>query len=99
MPKFEFTKKAVEDLTQIWEYTIEEWSEEQADRYYKILISDCEFIAKHPDIGKKYDSILVGLRGFKSIKHIIFYRPISKNLIEISRILHERMDIDKRIEE
>jgi toxin ParE1/3/4 len=32
MAKYELTNKAVEDLTKIWEYTIDKWSEQQADR-------------------------------------------------------------------
>lgn len=33
MAKYELTNKAVEDLTEIWEYKIEKCSEQQADRY------------------------------------------------------------------
>ena len=33
---FELTKKAVEDLTEIWNYTSENWSEHQADKYYQL---------------------------------------------------------------
>jgi plasmid stabilization system protein ParE len=29
MAKYELTNKAVEDLTEIWKYTCEEWSEQQ----------------------------------------------------------------------
>ena len=39
MPKFHLTNKAVEDLSDIWEYTYAEWSEEQADFYYEFLLS------------------------------------------------------------
>ncbi|MEI6021854.1 MAG: type II toxin-antitoxin system RelE/ParE family toxin, partial [Bacteroidota bacterium] len=34
MVKYHFTNKAIEDLTEIWQYTVEEWSEKQADKYY-----------------------------------------------------------------
>ena len=39
MPKVRYSNKAVEDLTSIWEYTFSEWSENQADEYYEMLIS------------------------------------------------------------
>ena len=39
MAKFDITKEAEEDLFQIWEYTVDTWSEEQADQYYSVLIS------------------------------------------------------------
>lgn len=33
MPKYILTNKAVEDLSTIWNYTFEVWSETQADKY------------------------------------------------------------------
>ena len=38
MAKFKLTNKAVEDLSKIWDYTFEVWSETQADKYYESLI-------------------------------------------------------------
>ena len=35
MAKYYFTNKAVEDLSDIWEYTAEAWSQKQADKYYE----------------------------------------------------------------
>ena len=34
MASFHLTNKAVEDLAEIWNYTIDKWSENQADHYY-----------------------------------------------------------------
>ncbi len=31
MAKYQLTNKAVEDLTNIWEYTVDTWLERQAD--------------------------------------------------------------------
>nr|MBR2109993.1 type II toxin-antitoxin system RelE/ParE family toxin [Alistipes sp.] len=33
MAKYHLTNKAVEDLSNIWEYTVDTWSERQADDY------------------------------------------------------------------
>ena len=33
MAKYSLTNKAVEDLTNIWDYTFEKWNENQADKY------------------------------------------------------------------
>lgn len=97
MAKFHFTRKAVEDLTEIWNYTFETWSEKQADKYYNLLLSACNELAKKPDLGKKYEIISVGLLGYKSGEHIIFYSILSKNEIEIIRILHGRMDLKSQL--
>lgn len=48
MVEFKLSNKAVEDLSKIWNYTFELWSEQQADKYYNSLISSCHQIAKTP---------------------------------------------------
>ncbi len=51
MAKYELTNKAVEDLSNIWDYTFEVWSEKQADKYYEILILNYQEIADSPNLG------------------------------------------------
>ncbi|MBF0648689.1 type II toxin-antitoxin system RelE/ParE family toxin [Dysgonomonas sp. GY75] len=97
MAKLRFTNKAVEDLSGIWSYTLDTWSEKQADIYYNMLIELCYDIAKNPALGKSYDVVAEGLYGMIAGKHIIFYRNISDKLIEIVRILHGSMDLRNRI--
>lgn len=99
MAEFYLTKKAIEDLNEIWNYTFEHWSEEQADKYYQMLISTCQQVADNQSLGKNYEKIATALFGFKANRHIIFYRKIEDHEIEITRILHERMDLDNRITE
>jgi toxin ParE1/3/4 len=99
MAKYKLTNKAVEDLSNIWEYTFEVWSEQQADKYYSELISICQEIAENPNLGKAYEEISKQLFGIKANRHIIFYRTLNENYVEITRILHERMDLRRRITE
>ncbi len=99
MAEFKLTHKAVEDLSKIWAHTFEVWSEKQADHYYESLIFNCQEIAENPDLGKNYEGITEKLLGLRSNRHIIFYRTLNKNYVEITRILHERMDLNKRITE
>jgi len=44
MPKYQFTKKAIEDLTEIWNYTYDTWSVNQADKYYQEILNKCKEI-------------------------------------------------------
>ena len=97
MAEYKLTNKAVEDLSKIWDYTFEVWSEKQADKYFDSLISNCQEIADNPDLGKNYEGISNQLLGLKTNRNIIFYRTLEKDYIEITRILHERMDLKKRI--
>jgi len=99
MASFNLTNKAVEDLAEIWNYTVDKWSEDQADRYYFMLIENCKEIAGNPDLGRSYSEVTEKLLGCKAGRHIIFYRKMEDNEIEISRILHEQMDTENRLKE
>ena len=100
MTKYRLTRKAVEDLADIWNFTYDEWSERQADDYYNMLIASCEKVAVNPKLfGKRYDEIFDDLRGFKAGKHLLFYRILDDGVVEIIRILHERMDLRSRMNE
>ena len=97
MAKYRLTKKAVDDLTGIWNYTFDKWSENQADKYYLMLLENCKEVAKNPELGRHYSMVTENLLGFKAGRHIIFYRKIAENDVEITRILHEQMDLKNRI--
>jgi toxin ParE1/3/4 len=99
MTQFKLSKRAVEDLTSIWEYTFKIWSEKQADHYYSLLMYNCREIAKRQIRGDKYHYIAPNLYGLRVNRHIIFYRPLDENFIEITRILHVQMDLKNRIME
>ncbi len=95
-----FSNKAVEDLADIWNYTVETWSEAQADKYYTMLVDTCRKIADNPrPLGREYSEIMPGLFGFRTGKHIVFYRSLPDDTVEIVRILHECMDLKHRIGE
>lgn len=99
MAKYELTNKAVEDLSGIWEYTLERWSEQQADKYFNLLLDSCQDIANNPELGKNYEGITKDLFGLKTNRHIVFYRKRINQPIEITRILHERIDLKNRLGE
>ena len=99
MAKYNLTKKAVDDLSQIWYYTFEKWSENQADKYYQMLIDNFDELAGNPGLGKSYSDVVGGLLGFRSGRHITFYRKTEESEIEIIRILPEQIDIKNRTKE
>ncbi len=99
MTKLTFRQKAIDDLTDIWNYTVQEWSENQADKYYENIKFACEQIRQNPDIGKIYADISKNLFGLNSGKHIIFYHIVTEKEIEVIRVLHERMDLNLRLNE
>jgi toxin ParE1/3/4 len=93
---YRISEKAVKDLEDIWLYTFETWSQEQADRYYNLIISEIEYVAKYFESGKIMEHIKKGYRASKVKSHLIFYRKGEDEVIEIVRILHQRMDIENR---
>ena len=93
MPKYILSRKAAEDLSIIWDYTYEVWSESQADRYYFMITDCCQGIADDIIAGREYAEISKGLYGTRVGQHIIFYRKAQNGRIEVIRILHSRMDL------
>ena len=96
MAKVILRQEAIDDLNDIWNYTFEQWSENQADKYYALLKFSCKEIGENPELGLEYFGIKRNLLGLKTGKHIIFYHLISSDEIEVIRILHERMDLKNR---
>ena len=98
MANYILTRKAVEDLSKTWDYTFEVWSESQADKYYYMLLDCCQDLADIKSSGKHYSEINENIFGFRISHHIVFYRKLKSNRIEIVRILHSRMDLKSRME-
>ena len=99
MAKYELTKEATEDLYRIWDYTVDTWSEQQADKYYSQLIASFRMIAEKPtETGKSYDVIYPGLKGERVGKHIVFFIPRNDKATLIVRVLHEKMDFKRHLQ-
>lgn len=94
---FEISEKANEDLENIWLYTYENWSQEQADRYYNLILNEMEYISENYESGKSLEHIRKGYRSSKVKSHLIFYRKSKRSTVEIIRILHQRMDIENHL--
>ena len=96
--KYRISEQAINDLNDIWFYTLNKWSKEQADRYYDLIIGEIEFISDNFLTGKSAEQTRKNYRVTKIKSHLIFYRKIENDIVEVVRILHQRMDIKKRID-
>lgn len=90
---FRISHLAELDLEQIWLYTFDNWSQRQADKYYKTLIHAIEEICNHPELGKNLDHIKKGHRMLQVKSYTVIYK-VSNETIWIDRILHKSMDIE-----
>ena len=88
--------KALDDLDGIWEYTVETWGFEQAERYIRAINVTFETLAEKPELGRLYKDVYENLRVYPSGSHLIFYFAAGKG-IDVVRILHESMDIDAHL--
>lgn len=89
------SEEAIEDLHFIWQYTAHVWSENQANKYHRELMSTCQQLVENPFlIGQWYERY--HLFGMRSGKHIIFYRQTETTII-VFRILHSSMDFKRHL--
>jgi toxin ParE1/3/4 len=96
--KYVISVEASKDLENIWLYTFENWSQEQADRYFNLIIDEIESISNAPSFGKDYSDIREGYLRSRVKSHFIFYKVnMKKKVVEIIRILHQQMDIESRL--
>lgn len=66
MTRYQLTKMAVLDLSEVWDYTVEIWSERQADNYYFMLLDTCQAIADGKVAGKNYQEINAEVLCFRA---------------------------------
>ena len=57
-----------------------------------MLLDSFQELADGKVRGKKYAEVRTDIFGFRSGQHIIFYRKLKENRIEITRILHNNKD-------
>lgn len=97
---YKISVNALDDIESIWLYTFENWSLTLADRYINLIFDEIEYLAENPDSGKDFNYVRKNYRCSKVKSHLIFYRLMEKqNDIEIIRVLHQRMDLESRLNE
>ncbi len=99
MSKYIINEKALDDINKIWIYTEENWSEEQADRYYNLIFDEIDYIVSNFEMARDFENIRKNYKYSKVKSHYIFFKKTKANEIEIIRILHERMDIENQLGE
>ncbi len=90
---FVLTQKAKNDLRLIAIYTFKTHGRAQRDHYIRQMDQSFHAIALTPALGQKIDTIREGYHRLPCGKHSIYYRILPENMVQIVRILHQRMDI------
>ena len=90
------TAMARNDLLEIGRYTELKWGRSQRNHYLNQMDEAFNLIGNSPKIGKDRSHVLAGYRSFQQGSHVIYYRE--SETIEIIRVLHERMDVERHIQ-
>ena len=109
MGDYRLSAKADSDIVDILAVSLERWGPEASRRYSEMLNRAMRQIADQPNahMTRARSDLAAGLKSFhtrftrrvivKSPVHVIFYRVLGPNSIEIVRGLHERMDLRRHL--
>lgn len=96
MSRYALSPRAQADLEEIWDYTAEHWGVRQAETYIRQIQAAIETVAAEPKLARSADAIRAGYWRYPTGSHVIFFR-LATGGIDVVRILHSRMDFDRRL--
>ena len=95
--RYVVARGAAADLKAITRYTVEEWGESQCRLYIAKLEQAAESLAAGDGMFRDMSFLYPGLRMVLCEKHYIFCLPRPGALPLIVAVLHERMDVMRRL--
>lgn len=97
MSRVVLSPKAKADLSEIWDYKYTEWGVEQAEQYVRdlwaVMEEQTRDLTKSVDIG----DVRKGYRKARSGSHVIFFKVTRGGIVDVVRILHQKMDFDRHL--
>jgi toxin ParE1/3/4 len=84
------------DPVRIGQHTERQWGAAQKRKYLSRIKEVFRSLRDSPGIGTARDAVSSDLRSHRIRSHIIFYRE-KGTVVEIVRILHERMDPERHL--
>jgi toxin ParE1/3/4 len=115
MARFRLSQLARADLAQILATSVERWGIDGRRRYAAVLAAGMRKVAAEPEGPTTRDRVELsrGIRSFhlrhapagkteaevRGPVHVLYYRVVRPGLVEIVRVLHERMEPSRHIGE
>ena len=92
MADFLLSDAANARLDEIWRYTVDNWGDEQAERYIRQLFTCFERIAVRDVVWRPIPAEF-GVKGFwyRCESHYIYWRKLADGRVGIVTVLHKRM--------
>jgi toxin ParE1/3/4 len=97
MANYRITRLAQNDVQNIWNYTVDQWSLSQAEKYIDGLFDCFDAVADGTMQTKAVDQIRQGYRKALYGRHVVFFKFGDDQVTEIIRVLHSSMDIETRL--
>lgn len=103
MPRLIRAPRARRDIAEVVQFTRKRWGDLQAKVYGKLIRDALATIAADPTRGKAKSAARPGILAFHigqaggPGRHVLFYRVDATGAVEIVRLLHDAMDIDRHI--
>lgn len=88
---YKLSNLAADDFAAIFEYTLLNFGEHQADAYTTGLDNALRLLARSPLMGHECPEVAAGIRRHDYQRHAIFYRQREWDILVI-RILHQQME-------
>lgn len=115
MARFRLARPAQTDLANILSISAERWGLEGQQRYAAVLAAAMRQVADEPEgpLTRKRPDLRSGIRSFhvryarrsaevatvRRPVHVLYYRVAQEGVIEIVRVLHERMEPSRHLDE
>ena len=115
MARFRLARPAQVDLVNILATSAERWGAEGRQRYAAVLAAAMRQVADQPEgpLTKKRPELRSGIRSFhvrftrrsgedamvRRPAHVLYYRVAQEGVIEFVRVLHERMEPSRHLDE
>jgi toxin ParE1/3/4 len=115
MPSFRLSRLAEADLVGILAASSRRWGADGRRRYAALLAAAMRKVAAEPEgpATRRREELRPGIRSFhlrhtrstdaagrvRGPVHVLYYRAVTPDLIEIVRVLHERMEPSRHLSE
>ena len=114
MARFRLSRLAEADLAHILATSAERWGTQGRRRYAAIIAAAMRSVAANPEgpVSRDRGELSPGIRSFhirhargddpeakvRRPAHVLYYRAVAPGLIEIVRVLHERMEPSRHVD-
>ena len=96
MSQVVLSPKAKSDISGIWDYTLEGWGIDQAEKYVRELWAAIQEQACDYTASTDISDVRPGYRKLRFGSHVIFFKLVEDG-IDVIRILHQRMDFERHL--